>query len=173
MTHTPRSECVNATDKGVREILYGKAKKKGVSGESNVDSLRLKAAAGNPRLSEGMGKRLRWGAGEGILFSFGREVEVCGAGRTQGSDVASVSPRAVLRPDGDNNSRTGGSCQVLLVTGWVLFERKRKSQNPHASQTEASGTCSTLSCDYRHEMKRSIVCPTRPGRKSLVASMTN
>jgi hypothetical protein len=98
VTHTPRSECVNATDKGVREILYGKARKKGVSGESKVDSLKLKASAGNPRLSEGMGKRSRGRAGDCMLPFSGREVEVCGGGDSE-SYAASVhrgSPEAQL-----------------------------------------------------------------------------
>jgi hypothetical protein len=95
---TPPSECVKAVDKGVRREIDGKATNKGVSGESMVDSLKLKATAGNSKLSEGMGRRSRWRAGEGMLLFFSREVEVCGRGEPRG-DAGSVLTGAALGPN--------------------------------------------------------------------------
>src|ERR1700726_1325583 len=103
-TPQPRCVCVNAVDKGVserfgvkavdkglRREIDGKAANKGVRRTLIVDSLGLKAGAGNPELCAGMGKRSRWRAGDCMLPFFGREVEVGGRGRTQGSDAAPVS----------------------------------------------------------------------------------
>ena len=94
----PRCVCVNAVDKGVserfgvkavdkglRREIDGKAANKGVRRTLIVDSLGLKAGAGNPELCAGMGKRSRWRAGDCMLPFFGREVEVCGRGELSGA----------------------------------------------------------------------------------------
>src|SRR5260370_35750454 len=80
-TPTPPSKCVNATDKGVRPKIDGKATNKGVRREAIV---RLKAGTANREMCGGMGKRSRWRAGECMLpFSRPRSGDV-GQGELSG-----------------------------------------------------------------------------------------
>ncbi len=142
-TPHPRCVCVNAVDKGVSERFGVKAVDKGVRRETGrkatnkgvrrkltVDSLRLKAGAENPELCAGMGKRSRWRAGDCMLPFFRPRSGGARQERTQGSDTAPVSRVAARGPTVEKDTRTGGSCQVLLITGWVLVRTGVEKSKP-------------------------------------------